>query len=614
MEKSRYVQQVLDTFKQSFPATWIEDLNWDDKNNRTQKYKVGLSKIISFRLATFQYFSELVLAGDQLVSDTSMLDELLSETEIEIVPQGRDFKSKLAQEYINLLIDTRDSISLVKYHINITRERFSNQKQEALINAIPYNQQRINRNVFVSLLDSICDVCWFEYIFSYNEEYIKDLLMHKEMLVSERKSQSGKIVEIIDAAILKLDILLEKLSVFSKNKKISYNYDFHENIITINQQNKEDVPDFRNYFLKFMDVELLEEKDIIQWQKHTHEKDVNMWVLVFLMRYYVKKTKNPTQIDNLIRLFEKHYKQNDAQNENMVNTRACRSARNYMYNSRFSFRCQCDKDYSYKLLKKDLQEIEAIQDETFIFNYHPYQKAIEFIIKYITTKLADEKNTENLNESLEFLKSCYEKFKIRVDWCRQNQPYLMQLRFNFATIKKGDIAIFCPSTFCRPLKFSLLKEDLVQYNTSIAFLEYQVNHQSEKQKLLEASNKIVNMDRRNIEIMTVFVTITTFLVGLLSIFIGNTKDISIFSKIEYVVALGIILLSFVCLQYFAINKYMEKIKPYIFGILFIIFSIFIFVLYKQQIQSQQESIPGNATQTEQTIIQEKMKPVIEQKD
>lgn len=108
MEKSRYVQQVLDTFKQSFPATWIEDLNWDDKNNRTQKYKVGLSKIISFRLATFQYFSELVLAGDQLVSDTSMLDELLSETEIEIVPQGRDFKSKLAQEYINLLIDTRD--------------------------------------------------------------------------------------------------------------------------------------------------------------------------------------------------------------------------------------------------------------------------------------------------------------------------------------------------------------------------------------------------------------------------------------------------------------------------------------------------------------------------
>ena len=136
MEKSRYVQQVLDTFKQSFPATWIEDLNWDDKNNRTQNYKVGLSKIISFRLATFQYFSELVLAGDQLVSDTSMLDELLSETEIEIVPQGRDFQSKLAQEYINLLIDTRDSISLVKYHINITRERFSNQKQEALINAI----------------------------------------------------------------------------------------------------------------------------------------------------------------------------------------------------------------------------------------------------------------------------------------------------------------------------------------------------------------------------------------------------------------------------------------------------------------------------------------------
>lgn len=610
MEKSRYVQHVLDTFRQYFPTTWIDDLNWDDKNSRTQNYKSGLSQIISFRLTAFQCFSKLILAGDQLVSDTSMIDELLAETEIDIVPQGRDLKSRLTQEYLNLLIDTRDSISLVKYHINITRERFSNQKQEALINAIPYNPQRTNRNTFVSLLDSICDVCWFEYIFSYNEEYIKDLLMHKELLISEKKSQPAQIVEIIDAAILKLDILLGKLSVFSKNRKISYKYDFHENIITIGQAQKEDSPDFRDYFLKFMDVDLLEEQDIIQWQKHTHEENVNMWVLVFLMRYYVKKTKNATQIDNLINLFETHYKQNDAQNENIVNTRACRSARNYMYNSRFSYRCQCDNDYSYKLLKKDLQEIEAIQDETFIFNYHPFQKAIEYITKFITEKLADEKNTDDLSEPLQFLKSCYEKFKIRVDWCRQNQPYLMQLRFNFATIKKGDISIFCPSTFCRPLKFSLLREDIVQYNTSIAFLEYQVSHQSEKRKLIEASEKIVNMDRRNIEVMSVFVTITTFLVGLLSIFIGNTKDISIFSKIEYVAALGIILLSFVCLEYFAISKYMEKAKPYIFGALFIIFSIFIFILYKPQVQSNSESARSDAVQTQLKDSHEEQPPTI----
>jgi hypothetical protein len=579
MKQSYYIQQVLDAFKQSFPVNWIEDLNLDDKSKSTQNYKKGLSQIINFRQITFQCFSKLVLAGEHLVIDTSNLDDLMSETEIEIVPAGNRIKSQLMQAYMDLLIDTRDSISLVKYHINITRERFSDQKKESLINAIPYNQRRANRDEFVSLLDDICDVCWFEYIFSYDDEYIKTLLMHKEQLLSYKKNQSEHVAEIIDAAILKLDILLEKLSVFSKNKKISYKYDFHENIISLNPPKSNKNIDFRSYLLKFLDVELLEPYEILQWQKNTHESDVNMWEFVFLMRYYVKKTTQTKQLDNLIKLFEEHYKQNISQEENIVDARACRSARNYMYNSRFSYCCQCIKEYSYELLKQDLQEIETIQEETFIFNYHPYQKAIEYTIKYITAKLADERNVNNLDEPMQFLKSCYTKFKERINWCRENQPYLMQLRFNFATIKKGNINIFCPSTFCRPLKFSSLREDLVKYNTSIAFLEYQVAHQSDKRKIIEASNKIIDMDKRNIENMSRFVTIVTFLVGLLSIFIGNNESVSIFSKIEYVITLGVILLSFVCLEYFAISKDMEKIKPFVFIGILILSILFVLLIY-----------------------------------
>ena len=358
MKQSHYIQQVLDTFKQSFPVNWIENLNWEDKNHRGQNYKNGLSQIINFRLITFQCFSKLVLAGEQLVIDTSNLDDLMSETEIEIVPTGnKSFKSRLMQAYLDLLIDTRDSIFLVKYHINITRERFSDQKKESLINAIPYNQRRTNRDKFVSLLDDICDVCWYEYIFSYDNEYIKMLLMQREQLLSNKKNQSELVAEIIDAAVLKLDVLLEKLSVFSKNKKISYKYDFHENIISLNPPKSNKDIDFRSYLLKFLDVELIEPHEILQWQKHTHESDVNMWEFVFLMRYYVKKATQKTQLDNLIKLFETHYKQNISQEENIVDARACRSARNYMYNSRFSYCCQCGNEYSYELLKNDLQEI-----------------------------------------------------------------------------------------------------------------------------------------------------------------------------------------------------------------------------------------------------------------
>ena len=35
-----------------------------------------------------------------------------------------------------------------------------------------------------------------------------------------------------------------------------------------------------------------------------------------------------------------------------------RSFLNYMYNSKFSFQCQCNKDYSYEQMKADLRQIE----------------------------------------------------------------------------------------------------------------------------------------------------------------------------------------------------------------------------------------------------------------
>lgn len=54
-----------------------------------------------------------------------------------------------------------------------------------------------------------------------------------------------------------------------------------------------------------------------------------------------------------------------------------------MYNSRFSFLCQCDKQYTYEQMRKDLQEIEALQAQTFIMNYHPYQTAIDFSLKVL---------------------------------------------------------------------------------------------------------------------------------------------------------------------------------------------------------------------------------------
>ena len=69
------------------------------------------------------------------------------------------------------------------------------------------------------------------------------------------------------------------------------------------------------------------------------------------------------------------------------------------------------------------------------------------------------------------------------------------------------------------------------------------------------------------EQMGLFITLTTFLVGLLSIFIGNNGQVSIVEKIRYVIALGLILLVFVCVGYFVIQGKKSNVKSVIIGFL-----------------------------------------------
>lgn len=574
MEESKYAKAILDEFKQKFPVGWIDQLNWSE--NKNQQLRTGLASILDFQIKLFENLSKLILSGDQLVSETNCLDELLILSTEDIVPdEGKSLKSRLQTRFAELLIDIHDSLYLVKYHKDLTTDRYKPQGAKVLVRAIPFKINRENRSIYVSLLDDICHACWAEYLFSYDEDYISDLLMLREKLKESKKGKADIVNTIIEITINKISLLLSKLSVFSKDKKITYNFDFHEDTISLSMDDLYEENDFRRYFLDFMDVERISSEKILSWQEDSQEDDIKMWHLVFLMRYYVKKTKSREQIDNLIPLFEKHYKDNTKdKSENIVNRFACRSGRNYMYNSRFSYHCQSEKDYSFKQMKLDLAEIEKIQNETFIFNYHPYQKAIDYTKRHLSKCIERNESTETIESILVFLKDCYEKFKNNVEWCKANQPYLMQLRFNFATITDRGIDVFYPSTFCRPLRFHKLDESIQKISNDIASLEYQVSHYSDRLEFLEAKGKIDNMEKKNLETMSLVITVTTFLVGLLSIFIGNS-DVSIFTKMEYVTALGLILLLFDCFGYFMLSNLAKKYKAYICGFLT---ALFIFMI------------------------------------
>ena len=332
-----------------------------------------------------------------------------------------------------------------------------------------------------------------------------------------------------------------------------------------------------------MEPSTLDEITISEWQRDSLKKDVSMWKLAFLMRYYTKCTKSIEQIENLLKLAVRHHEESiNMADENNVNVCADRSFLNYMYNSKFSFQCQCNKDYSYEQMKADLRQIEKIQADTFIHNYHPYQTALNFTIKEIESKLQNVDVFEDVSQYVCDLKMYFEKLKSNIVWCKKYQPYLVQLRFNFSciTFEDCDFKTYCPSSFCRPLRFKDLDEQTVAYASKLAFLENESKNLRNRKMILDAKSKISNMERKNMEQMGLFITITTFLVGLLSIFIGNNSNVSIIEKMRYVVALGCILIVFVCLGYFAVKDKYDKAKCWLFGILIILSSLSILLICK----------------------------------
>lgn len=571
--ESIYTQNVVDDFNEKFKDQWIEEFDWtSSKKHKEQSYAKGAQRISSFRQNLVVQYSKLVLSGDYLINETKTLDDLqdiINNNLEDIVPQ-ESLKCELSCRFQEMLNDIATSIRVIKNHIALTQKRFQPNNLVISLNSISYNKYKHRE---LNILDLVCNSCETEYNFSYDDDYIKKLLNIRQCVCDNKDKYDDDLKIILNAVLSKLELLLGKLSVFSKNKKIYYYHNLKLETIELEKPDKYPKEDFRNLFQKYLEPSTLDSDIILQWQQNSMGEGVDMWKLAFLMRYYTKQTKCIEQIDKLIEITNYHNEDDlKQQDHNIVNAYARRSFLNYMYNSRFSFLCKCDKDYSYERMKNDLSKIESIQAETFIENYHPYQTAVNFTIKVIEDKISNHENLEDVSSLVADLKVYFQKYKDCIAWCKDYQPYLVQLRYKISciTFEGCDFETFCPSSFCRPLRFKELDEKVLEYASKIAHLDFEAHNQENKKMLMEAKSKIDNMEHKNMEHMGLFITLTTFLVGLLSIFIGNNGSVTIFEKMRYVTALGLILTIFVCLGYFVVCDKYRNFKTCVFTVLLLI--------------------------------------------
>lgn len=361
-QESKYTKEVYDAYIDFFPQGWIDNLDWS-ANNKRASFSTGRELIQKFELCLFINYAKLVLSADYFINDTANISLLNDATIVEdiVLDDSNDYKRQIQERFVLLCEEIRSFNIMLRYHINFTENRFKPHSKETIINALTDKFEGLS-----ALFKLICDSCWADYEYSYNIAYIRQIIIYLEHLKHVSEKQPKDIKDILSATSEKLTILLGKLSLFSENKELSYRFDLQDFRIALNSQNQFDQTDFRSQLLKYIDVNQITQEEIHEWQEDVRNNEASLWKSLFLMRYYSKKTKSKQQIDNLIKDFERHINENSEIDMNLVDKYSCSLAKNYMYNSRFSFLCQCDTDYSFDNLKSDLDNIEAIQNEYWV--------------------------------------------------------------------------------------------------------------------------------------------------------------------------------------------------------------------------------------------------------
>lgn len=306
MDPSTYTLELVEKYRNEFPAGWIESqFNWSSTSGKRDNLKVGLGKILTYRRLAFCNYAKMVLSGDFLEHDASTaLQQLEQYFTEEIVPKGKDSRNNLLMSYSRMLDSLKASNDIVRYHVENVRMHFEQKSENDFITFIKLNKNLPNDDKLLRLLDSICDACWLEYGFSYNEHFIRNVLIIKEELL-EFSALDSEIAFIRDATVRKLDFLLYKLSRFSKNGNITYNYNFKHIHFHPNEVEKGCYGEMVEHFCDYLEPNTITSEKVLDWQSKSHDEDVSLWSLTMLMRYYTKVFRNNSQIDNLLELNDK---------------------------------------------------------------------------------------------------------------------------------------------------------------------------------------------------------------------------------------------------------------------------------------------------------------------
>ena len=544
---------------------WINDFEWSQEHS-SESNDIVRGKVNSFEDTVFYLFAQSVLSGEYLIKQnyTQTLDslfELLYNGEIYDGEEDK-FKTIAIQFFNSMTYELCGIIRDFRHLLTTLNNKYEYRQTKYVVNAYKIRKDYTTSTSLGRLYNILINITRIDHFLSNDKRTISDLIIYHTELT--KAIESKKLSEKNDLALRIINekclFLLKKLLI-DDNQVFDFMIDFEHK-----QYDTRKIP-----LIYFSEIDKRFEfyrSDVYQNEPFgddldmkAHNKLLPFGEFTLLMKYYLDSPKTRrTQIENILKDFDKSYETlSILLTKRPIDRYALGTLKNFMYNCHFSFLMR-ESSYTFKQLKEGLDEIIDIQEQTGIFNYYPYRKAFEKALELF--KYNEHLEKSELDDYKSFLQLCISKFSEAIKWCKTNYFYPIQNTYRECLVRVADFGVvFIASTFSRPVRYEILKDELNTFKSKALFIENEISLREEKRELNNIKKEINNSKSKEVEILSVFTAIITFLFGTIGFFAEN-KNNDFLHLFFSICGLGAILMIFVSGIHIITMKKEEKVCSY----------------------------------------------------
>lgn len=617
------LEQCYNQFIEEFPESWLP--------NSTEEESVFFDKsaqIENFFETCFILLSRSIISGEyiNIPNFLDVLNNFLAKTTVEYAPpslleSGNERVDKLLSRYRDLNYSIYNALQHYNYFVTVSKNKFSTEGNQYKYGFYKLKNIRSTDKILKLFSEITIPLCLFDYRFPIGEDEFHKLLISRDRLmecISEGSFERRTV----------LSVLLHKCHFIIYNIKESPFYiNSESSVVCINPKDLD-----IGYYDGFIAKECDSESKAIELLDDISGINPALKSFVLLMKYYKQNLANKSDIvkmDFVLKKFSDIYqiKRNSREFINPGNSIeeynkfSLNSIYNFLYNCRFSFYTQkCGPNL--KQIKEELRHIENIQAKTGVKNFHPYEKAIEAIIKCVEFHIGQENFDDRLIEDkLEELSRVIILYRESYEWSRSHQFFPFQLPFeeSMYCVNNESMKLFVPSAYAKYIDYNTLKERLEQFNRTKEYLRFRCDLSIERKEITQIKNDIKTSDKKAYDLIAVFTAAITFLFGIVNIFINNTT-LDLYQLIANTIGFGILLLFFASLYLFISPLLIQRIRwcqyfktgRFIVGVVLIaIYAMLVFALLETSRsvidKIGQTEIVGGSLHNEQKLEEQQIK-------